>query len=87
MQTNYQERMNREVPTIKTKPKRKKAAGTTKRLYSIPEAAFYLGRSVDALREMIWAGKLPCVKDGKRILLDIRDMDAWIEGNKTQFTY
>jgi excisionase family DNA binding protein len=58
----------------------------SKRLYSIKEAGEYLGRTVWAVREMIWAGKLPIVKDGKRILLDIHDMDSWIEKNKTQFT-
>ncbi|MFH0774173.1 MAG: helix-turn-helix domain-containing protein [bacterium] len=58
-----------------------------KRLYSIKDASVYLGRSVWAIREMLWAGKIPYVKDGKRILLDINDMDSWIEKNKTQFTY
>ncbi len=57
-------------------------AGLPRRLYSIKEASQYLGRSVWALREMLWAGKLPYVRDGRRILLDIRDMDAWIEKNK-----
>jgi excisionase family DNA binding protein len=61
--------------------------GLNKRLYSIKEASLYLGRSVWAVREMLWAGKLPYVKDGRRILLDIRDMESWIEKNKTQFTY
>jgi excisionase family DNA binding protein len=56
-----------------------------KRLYSVKEAAHYLGRSVYALREMLWAGKLPYIKDGRRILLDIKDMDAWAEKNKVQF--
>ncbi len=59
----------------------------TKRLYSIKEAAAYLGRTVCAVREMLWAGKLPYVKDGKRILLDIRDMDQWIEASKTRNTF
>jgi excisionase family DNA binding protein len=58
-----------------------------KRLYSIKEASQYLGRTVWAVREMLWAGKLPYVKDGRRILLDIQDMDLWIEKNKTQFTF
>jgi excisionase family DNA binding protein len=58
-----------------------------KRLYSVKEAAVYLGRTEWAVREMIYAGKLPYVKDGKRILLDIKDMEAWIEQNKTRFTY
>lgn len=58
-----------------------------KRLYSIKEASEYLGRSVWAVREMLWAGKMPYVKDGRRVLLDINDIDLWIEKNKTQFTY
>ena len=56
-----------------------------KRLYSIKEAPVYLGRSVWAVREMIWAGKLPYVKADRRIFLDIYDMDEWIEKNKTRF--
>ena len=48
---------------------------------------FYLGRTVDALREMIWAGKLPFFRDGKRILLDIRDLDEFIERGKQLFTF
>jgi hypothetical protein len=31
---------------------------------------------------MLRAGKLPFVRDGKRKLLDLRDLDAWIDGNK-----
>jgi len=59
--------------------------GLPKRLYSIKEAAFYLGRTVCAVREMLWAGKLPYIKDGRRILLDIHDMNAWVEKNKIRF--
>jgi excisionase family DNA binding protein len=58
-----------------------------KRLYSIKEASVYLGRSVWAVREMLWAGKLPFIRDGKRILLDVRDIDEWIDKNKTRFTF
>ncbi len=61
--------------------------GITKRLYSIKEASIYLGRTVWAVREMLWAGKLPYIKDGRRILLDIHDMESWIDKNKTQFTF
>ena len=53
-----------------------------KRLYSISEAAEYLGRSVWSIRELIWAGKLPSVKVGRRIHLDIIDLDNWIDRNK-----
>lgn len=53
-----------------------------KRLYNLPEAAHYLGRTVCSVRELIWSGKLPCIKAGRRIQLDRCDMDAWIESNK-----
>lgn len=71
----------------KYKKARKHPKGPMKRLYSVPEAAFYLGRTVDALREMIWAGKLPCVQDGRRKFLDIRDLDEFIDRNKHTYTY
>jgi len=74
---NTSEAMNTETQT----------KGLNKRLYSIKEASTYLGRSIWAVREMLWAGKLPYVRDGKRILLDIRDMETWIDKNKTQFTF
>ena len=53
-----------------------------KRLLSVPEGGSYLGRTTWAVREMIWAGKLPIVRDGRRILLDIEDLDRWINNNK-----
>jgi excisionase family DNA binding protein len=62
-------------------------ARIAKRLYSVDEASIYLGRTVWAVREMVWGGKLPCIKDGRRILLDIRDMEAWVEQNKIRFEF
>lgn len=59
----------------------------SKRLYNIKEGAVYLGRTVWAVREMLWAGKMPYVKDGKRILLDINDMNEWIDRSKTRSIY
>jgi len=53
-----------------------------KRLYSIPEAAQYLGRSPWSVRHLIWTGELPEVRAGRRIHLDIKDMEAFIERNK-----
>ncbi|OGW10384.1 MAG: hypothetical protein A2W77_09715 [Nitrospinae bacterium RIFCSPLOWO2_12_39_16] len=58
-----------------------------KRLLSVKETSVYLGRSVSAIRELIWAGKLPCVKIDKRIHLDIYDLEKIISNHKTVFTY
>jgi len=59
--------------------------GPEKRLYSIKDASVYLGRSLWSVREMLWAGRLPYIKDGKRIFIDIRDMERYIDQNKTTF--
>lgn len=61
--------------------------GNGKRLFSVPEAGYYLGRSTWAVREMIYAGKLPFIRDGRRILLDKNDMDDWIEKSRCRYTY
>ena len=53
-----------------------------KRLYSLPEAATYLGRSTWSVRRLIWSGELPQVRAGGRVHLDVRDLDEFIEKNK-----
>jgi len=57
---------------------------TGQRLLPIKEAARYLGRGVDSMREMVYAGVFPVIQVGDRskIWMDIRDLDRWIEKNK-----
>ena len=56
-----------------------------KRLFTLPEAANYLGRTVWSMRELVWAGKIPIVRDGKRIFLDIADLDSYVTKNKMTY--
>lgn len=56
----------------------------TKRLFSLPEAAIYLGRSTWSVRRLIWNGELPQVRAGGRVHVDVRDMDAFIDRNKVR---
>jgi excisionase family DNA binding protein len=55
-----------------------------KRLYSVEEAAVYLGRSEWSVRRLLWNGLLPEVRIGRRVQVDIRDLDVFIEHNKAQ---
>ena len=55
-----------------------------KRLYSLPEAAEYLGRSTWSVRRLIWGGELPSVRAGRRVHVDMNDMEEFIERNKTR---
>jgi excisionase family DNA binding protein len=55
-----------------------------RRMLKTREAADYLGIGLDMLRELIEAGKIPYVKfreSARRF--DVRDLDAYIEGNKS----
>lgn len=67
----------------------KKAQGITnplsvpKRLFSIEEAARYLGRPKSSVRGLIWSGKLPYIPEGRRQFLDVQDLDQYVERNKT----
>ncbi len=54
-----------------------------KRIYSLPEAAHYLGRTLWSMRELIWKGSIPIVREGKRIFVDIADMEAYVNKHKT----
>jgi excisionase family DNA binding protein len=55
-----------------------------KRLYTIPEAAKYLCKGVDAVREMVYRREIPIIQRGERgkVYLDLLDLDAWIRTNK-----
>jgi len=55
-----------------------------KRLYSLPEAAAYLGRSTWSVRRLIWNGDLPQVRAGRRVHVDVQDLNAFIERNKVR---
>ncbi len=55
-----------------------------KRLYSLSEAAIYLGRSTWSVRRLIWDGELPQVRVGRRVHIDLQDMDALIDRNKVR---
>ena len=57
-------------------------AKKVKRLYTIEEAAMYLGRGKWGIRHLIDSGKLPHVRVDKRIHIDVEDMDRFIEQNK-----
>jgi excisionase family DNA binding protein len=52
------------------------------RLLSVVEAADRLGVSQQTIRAWIRAGYLVAVKAGRRVLLDERDLEAFIETHK-----
>jgi hypothetical protein len=74
--------------TLKThEPKETKGitAPSGKRLYPLKEAAQYLGRSEWGMRELIWARKIPVVREGRKIYLDIHDLEEYVVRNKSLY--
>ncbi len=63
------------------------SSAVSKRLYTLKEAAKYLGRSEWGMRELIWAGRIPVVKvdGGRKIFLDVLDLMGFIEKNKSSY--
>ena len=57
-----------------------------KRLYSVKEAGRYLGRSPWAIRRLIWEKFLPAVRQGRRVMVDVMDMDRFIEKYKRELS-
>lgn len=55
-----------------------------KRLYSVKEAGKYLGRSPWAIRHLIWEGHLAQVRQGRRVMVDVVDMNRFIERHKME---
>ena len=54
------------------------------RLFTVEDAALYLGRTKKGVQHLIAAGKLPTVKSDRRVFLDRKDLDEWIERGKIQ---
>ena len=61
--------------------------GMGKRLYTLKEGAQYLGRSEWGMRELIWAGKIPVVREegARKIFLDLQDLNDFIQKNKAVY--
>lgn len=52
--------------------------GSPKRLLTVREAADYLGRTEQAMRQLIHKKLVPVIRFGRNVRLDIRDLDAII---------
>ncbi len=60
---------------------------SSRRLYTLQEAATYLGRGLYGMRELVWSGEIPAVKgnNGRKIYVDIIDLDNYIDRNKAVY--
>jgi excisionase family DNA binding protein len=73
-----------ELVAVKVRDQLTDQGGVMKpRLLTVEQAAVYLGRTKEAVEHMIASGKLPVVRPDRRVFLDVRDLDRWIEQNKT----
>ncbi|HEX7424221.1 MAG TPA: helix-turn-helix domain-containing protein [Terriglobales bacterium] len=58
------------------------AAAPQRCLLTASEAGLYLGRSTAAIRMMTYKRQLPCIRDGRSVRFDIRDLDARIDDQR-----
>lgn len=57
-------------------------ATVNKRLFAIKELSESVGGTIWYWRQAIWAGELPVVKFGRKQMVDIRDVEKFIEKHK-----
>jgi len=64
----------------------KKAQGIAnplnKRLFDLKEASIYLGRPVFSVSGLIWKGVSPVIKDGRKLYVDLYDLNEYVEKHK-----
>ncbi|MFH2093848.1 MAG: helix-turn-helix domain-containing protein [Pseudomonadota bacterium] len=56
-----------------------------KRLYSIKDLVRLIGVTEWFWRSQIWDGKLPFVQVGRKMLIDSKDLEAFIQKNKMHY--
>jgi excisionase family DNA binding protein len=76
------EKVAEKVRIKMTQPGQSAGAPVQRRLFSVADAAKYIGRTEDAVRHMIDSGKLPVVRIDTRISLDKEDLDELIRYSK-----
>jgi excisionase family DNA binding protein len=56
----------------------------TPRLFRVPQAAHYLGATNWFVEEQFRNGKIPFLTIGKYRVVDVRDLDAWVDAEKAR---
>ena len=54
------------------------------RLLTVEQASTYLGRTKTSLQHLISDGAILVVRHDRRVFLDIRDLDNWIDSAKVE---
>jgi hypothetical protein len=89
MQSNAEQMMTDAIAAVRaqvtaelTAQQQTQAAAPQRRLLTAAEAGVYIGRSTPAIRMMTYKRQLPCVRDGRSVRYDVRDLDARIDDLK-----
>lgn len=56
----------------------------TARGLRVADAAAYLSVTVSFIRHAVWANQLPATRLGKRLVLDVKDLDAFFDTLKRE---
>ena len=74
-----------ELVAVKLRPRmdHENGAGIRPRLLTVEQAATYLGRTKSSIQHLISDGTIPVVRHDRRVFLDVRDLDNWIDSAKS----
>ena len=57
------------------------------RLLTVKQAAVYIGRSSNAVYKLVHRLEIPFIRRGRNLRFDVRELDKWIEGDKSWECY
>ena len=80
--------MSKSTEKIRKKPEQRIDNPMSPRLLPLKDAANWLGLTVWAMRERIWAGQIPVIRfpGGRKMFIDTKDLEAFIERHKVTIT-
>ena len=80
---HYAEMLDTLAEVIAAKVASRLAAQKQIRVLNLNEAASMIGRTVGAMRQLIARGEIPAVRSGRRVQVEISQLEAYIERNRT----
>lgn len=56
------------------------------RMLNVQQAASYLGTTQNVMRRLVWEKRLPKFILGQRLLFDVKDLDAFVDAEKSKLS-
>lgn len=57
-----------------------------KRLYTLKDSSGYLSLGLHGVRNLVWSGQIPVVRIGRKMFIDLDDLQKFVSQNKRVYS-